>query len=110
MPKRSRASSSWRLRSSQIANANMPRRRSTQRAPSLLVEVDDRLGVAVGRKTWPRALEVAPQLAVVVDLAVEDDPDGAVLVGDRLMAAFEVDDAEPAHRQANGRRLGDPGA
>ena len=41
-------------------------------------------------------LEVGAQLAIVVDLAVEDDPDGAVLVADRLVAAGEVDDAAAA--------------
>jgi hypothetical protein len=36
------------------------------------------------------------QLRVVVDLAVLDDVDGAVLVGDRLVPAGEVDDREAA--------------
>ena len=41
-----------------------------------------------------RALEPRAQLAVVVDLAVLDDLDAAVLVADRLVAALEVDDRE----------------
>ena len=47
-------------------------------------------------KRWP-GLELGAQPLEVVDLAVEDDPDGAVLVVDRLVAAGEVDDREPAH-------------
>ena len=41
------------------------------------------------------ALELVPQLAVVVELAVLDDGDPAVLVRDRLIAGLEVDDREP---------------
>ena len=42
------------------------------------------------------ALELAAQLAVVVDLAVADQPDRAVGVAQRLLAAFEVDDRQAA--------------
>ena len=45
-------------------------------------------------KRWPRASSSRAQLAVVVDLAVEDDHDRAVLVEDRLVAGREVDDAQ----------------
>src|SRR4029079_14510121 len=38
--------------------------------------------------------------AVVVDLAVEDDPGAAVLVGHGLMAAGEVDDGQAPHGEA----------
>ena len=44
----------------------------------------------------PARLEPVPQGGEVVDLAVEDGPDGAVLVGQRLMPAGQVDDREPA--------------
>src|SRR5688500_1891863 len=40
--------------------------------------------------------EDRPHGRVVVDLAVVGDPDGVVLVGQRLMAAGEIDDAEAA--------------
>ena len=45
-------------------------------------------------KRWPRLSSSAPQLEVVEDLAVEDDPQRLVLVADRLLARAEVDDAE----------------
>ena len=45
---------------------------------------------------WPFASSSRAQLAVVVDLAVEDDPDRAVLVRERLLAGDEVGDREPA--------------
>jgi hypothetical protein len=46
-------------------------------------------------------LQLVPQFLVVVDLAVEDHPDGPVLVCHGLLAAIEVDDAEPPHAQSD---------
>ena len=69
--------------------------------PTLLVEVDQDLGVAVGGEGVAAALEVPAQLAVVVDLTVLDHVDAAVLVGDRLVPAREVDDREAANGQAD---------
>src|SRR5438034_5115361 len=43
--------------------------------------------------------EIAAQLAVVVDLPVEDDPDRTVLVADRLLPVLKVDDAQPTHSE-----------
>src|SRR2546426_9691432 len=43
--------------------------------------------------------EIGGQLPVVVDLAVEHDPDGAIFVADRLVARLQVDDAQAAHPQ-----------
>jgi len=40
-------------------------------------------------------LEPRPELGVVVDLPVKDDPYAAVLVGHGLGAARDVDDREP---------------
>ena len=66
----------------------------------LLVEVDEHLGVGVrGAEAVAGRLELRAQLGVVVDLAVLDDDDAAVLVGDRLVAALEVDDRQPPRGQ-----------
>src|SRR5205823_8199219 len=62
----------------------------------LLVQVDEDLGVAARAEAVAGGLELPPELLVVVDLAVLDDVDGAVLVRDRLVARLEVDDREPA--------------
>src|SRR4051794_41206892 len=61
------------------------------------------LGVAAGPEPVPRPLELAHQLAVVVDLAVLDDDDRAVLVGDRLVAARQVDRSEERRVGKEGR-------
>ena len=48
------------------------------------------------RKRWPSRSSSRAKLGVVVDLAVLDDDARSVLVRDRLVAAGEVDDREPA--------------
>ena len=66
------------------------------RAP-LLVGVNDDFGVGRRVERWPAASSSRAQLAEVVDLAVEHDPDRAVLVVNRLMAGRQIDDAQAAH-------------
>ena len=65
----------------------------------LFVEVQVRFRVAIGAEGVAVALELAPELRVVVDLAVLDDDARAVLAGDRLIASGEVDDREPPRRE-----------
>ena len=60
----------------------------------LFVGVNDRFGVALRPVAMPARFERRSHVAVVVDLAVVRDPHGAVFVGERLMAAGEIDDAE----------------
>src|SRR5438132_12127230 len=40
------------------------------------------------------------ELAVVIDLTIEDDPEGSVFVGQRLVAGRQVDDAQTTHPDA----------
>ena len=54
----------------------------------------DCLSVAGRPEHMPATPQLAAQLAKVVDLAVEHDPDGLVLVGDRRIPGLEVDDRE----------------
>jgi hypothetical protein len=48
----------------------------------------------------PVGYEGIAKRLVVVDLAVEDNPSGAVFIRDRLMPGAQVDDAKPAHAEA----------
>jgi len=48
----------------------------------------------------PASNQFFAELGVVVNLTVKDDPDRPILIGERLMAALDVDDAEAAHSQA----------
>src|SRR5665648_782145 len=106
MPKWSRFRTSLPspLRRSATAKAHMPLKRAAQAAP-LLVGVDDDFAVAAGAERVAGGDELVAQLAVVVDLAVVDEPDGVVLVGDGLVAPGAVDDAEPAVAEAHVRAL-----
>ena len=58
----------------------------------LLVEVDDDLGVGAGVKAVAMRFKFAAQLGIIVDLAVEDRPHGAVLVVNGLLARVEIND------------------
>ena len=68
----------------------------------LLVEVQQRLAVRAGGEAMPLPDELCAQLAVVVDLAVGDQPDRSVLVRQRLVPTGEVDDRQSAHAQRHG--------
>ena len=67
----------------------------------LLVGMDDDFGVAVGAEPVSRVQQDLAQLDVIENLAVERDPDGPVLVGHGLSAAFEINDAQAGVAQAD---------
>ena len=94
MPRWSRASSIRRFVASQMANANMPLNRWTQALAPLLIGVDDDLGIGTGSERMAELDQLLAQFDEVVDLAVEDHLDRAVLVAHRLRSAFDVDDAQ----------------
>ena len=56
--------------------------------------------VAVGAEEMPAGPQPLPQFAVVVDLAIEDHRHVARLVELGLSPPRQVDNAQPAHRQA----------
>src|SRR3972149_807893 len=59
----------------------------------LFVGVDDHLGVRSGHELVTGPQKFFPNLDVIVDLPIEHNVDAAILVGDRLPASFNVDDA-----------------
>ena len=67
-----------------------------------IVRVNDGFSIAIGIKGVAEFLELFAQLAIVVDLAIENDPRGAILIVNRLPAAREIDNRQPAHPQAHG--------
>src|SRR6266849_2080622 len=69
----------------------------------VLIEVDDRLGIAGRAEDVTASHEIPAEIVEVVDLPVEDDPDRTVLVANGLIAGMQVDDAEPSHAQADPR-------
>ena len=63
----------------------------------LLPAMDEDLGIGVMRgKAVAAAYQPLTQLGMIVELAVEDDADLAVLVPHRLVAGGEIDDRQPA--------------
>ena len=69
--------------------------------PVLLIEMDDDLGIALGRERMPARAKLRAQFPIVVDLAVEDDGHGPILVVHGLIARGQVDHAEPLDAQAD---------
>ena len=45
--------------------------------------------------------QLVAKFEIVVDLAIENDPGGAVLIVNRLLAAFHINNSQPAHAQAD---------
>jgi hypothetical protein len=74
------------------------------------VSVDDGFGVGVIRlESMAARLELASQRLMVVNLAVEDDVHGAVLVGHRLVCTRrQVDNGKAPERQAYSAGAVDP--
>jgi hypothetical protein len=66
--------------------------------------MQDRFGIRTGSKTMPARFESPAKIVMVVDLPIEDDPAGAVLVRDRLIASCSIDDGE-APMPENRRRV-----
>ena len=62
----------------------------------LLVGVENGFGVAAAVITMPGALQFGPQIGMIEDFAVVGDPQRAVLVGHRLGAGRQVNDAQAA--------------
>ncbi len=74
-----------------------PAQMGEQVKPVLLVEVDDRLAVALRAEVVFLLHQRAAQFFVVVDFAVEDQRNRAIFVIERLVAPGDVDDAQAAH-------------
>src|SRR5207253_1607773 len=68
----------------------------------LLVEVQDRLGIAAGLVPMPLRLEPGTKRGVVVDLPVVSDPHLAVLVRHRLLPARNVHDGQAPMPEPDG--------
>ena len=67
----------------------------------LVVGVNDSFSVTVGIELVAELFELLAQFAIVVDLAVENNPRRAVLIMNRLLSVCEIDDREPPHRQSH---------
>src|SRR5579871_4666206 len=64
-----------------------------------LVQGDDDLTITLRDELMAAQLHLLAQLAIVVDLAIADQPDGSLAVTQRLAPTFEVDDRQSAVTQ-----------
>src|SRR5262249_5900382 len=65
----------------------------------IFVKMDDDFGVGMRAELMASREEPLAQFLEVVNLAVEDHPDRAVFVDDRLTARGQINDREPPHSQ-----------
>src|SRR6266513_6556475 len=66
-----------------------------------VISMNDRFSIAVGVKSMSKFFQLLPQLEIVIDLAVEDYPCCSILIVNRLLTTFEIDDRETAHSQSH---------
>src|SRR5947207_7736063 len=57
--------------------------------------MDDDFGVALRAKSMAELDEIGDQRSIIVDLAVVNNDDGAVLVPQRLLSRLQIDDRQP---------------
>ena len=62
----------------------MPSRQADHFRAFVFIKMDEGFRVAMRPEAMPAAFQAAAEGGEVVDFAVEDDPHGLVLVGDRL--------------------------
>src|SRR6185312_2799554 len=67
-----------------------------RRCTPLLVRMHDRFGIGTSRVSMAGRFEACANVAVVIDFAVEDDPDRLIFIRQRLMPGGEINDAQPA--------------
>ena len=65
----------------------------------LLVQVDDGFAVGMGLEMVAAVQQPLAQLAVIINFAVENQGDVAGFVGERLVAGFKVNNAQPPDGQ-----------
>ncbi len=75
----------------------------------VFIQMDQGFGVALRLEAMSAALQAASQGGEVIDLAVENDPHGPLLVGQRLPSAGHVDDRQPPVPQGHARQTGPAG-
>ena len=67
----------------------------------ILIQVQSNLTVRASSKLMSALFELPPLSLKIIELAIHDDPNSSVLIGDRLIPAREVDDAKPRMAETN---------
>jgi hypothetical protein len=72
-----------------------------EKFPFFFVEVDKDFRVRSGFEVMALFNQALAKLEIIINLAVEDNPNRTVLVAKRLTAALQVNDAQAAVSQSN---------
>src|SRR5574341_508975 len=67
----------------------------------LFVSGNDRFRVAIGIELVAKLLELLAQLAIVVNLSIENDPFRAIAAMNWLLPGCQIDNGKTAHREAD---------
>src|ERR1700674_4883369 len=67
------------------------------------IQVDNRFGVASRGITGTAASQTGTDRCMIIDFAVEDNPNGPILVGHRLVASAQIHNAESPEPEGHGR-------
>ncbi len=70
---------------------------------ALLIEMNEDFGVAARRESMPGALQPGAEFMMIINLAIEDYVDRAVLIANGLSATTDINDTEPPHSHRNAR-------
>ena len=66
--------------------------------------MDDDLRIGSRSEYVPTRLQLTPEFQEIVDLAIEDDPNGFFLVRHGLVATRKIDDGEPSKPESRWTR------
>src|SRR5437868_13297884 len=70
----------------------------------LFIKMDDGFSVTLAAKNMTSVFELSSKLAIVIKFTVVNQPNGFILIADRLLTRFHVNDAQAPHGEADRAR------
>jgi len=65
------------------------------------IKMDDDLGIRGGRKLVAASRQPGAYFIKIIDFSIEYDPDGCILVRDRLTAPLTINDGKTPHTEGD---------
>ena len=69
--------------------------------PEFLIEVNDHFGIRASTEHMASGQEIVTEFLEVIDFPIKDNPDGPILIRQRLMTRCQIDDGKTAKAQAH---------
>jgi hypothetical protein len=66
-----------------------------------LIEMHEDFSVCVCVKLMPSGHKILPEIRIIKDFTIVDDPDGPILIVDRLITPGQIDNTQPCMCQAD---------